>query len=99
MIQIESLLEMLVKKIKFTPRKKAVVLKDQELSMSLFGFRKMQFSGKLNDALHLLSEMFEEGIPFSSEQGIANSLNGLQNLDASIEVQSGIQLVKYTSCT
>ena len=36
MIQIESLLEMLVKKIKFTPRKKAVILKDQELSMSLF---------------------------------------------------------------
>ena len=89
LIQIESLIDTLVQKIKGAPDEQRITLRDQELSMSLFGFRKMQFSDKVNDALHLLSEMVEEGQPFSSEQGIANSLNGLQNFDASDKAQSG----------
>ena len=92
LIQIETLVENLVRKIKSTPRKHPISLKDQELSMSLFGFRKMQFNDKINDALHLLSQMVEEDAPFSSEQGIANSLNGLQNFDASVEAQSGMYI-------
>ena len=95
LIQIETLIETLVRKIQEILKKQRVILRDQELSMSLFGFRKMQFSDKVNCALHLLSQMVEEGQPFSSEQGIANSLNGLQNFDASVKAQSGICIRYY----
>ena len=87
--QVDILIGALVQKItELNANQTVIPLGDQELSMSLYGFRKMQYSTNVNMALHFIANRGGAKVPFKSEQAISNSLNGLQNFD---ESRSGVK--------
>tara|TARA_A100001015_G_scaffold253455_1_gene293623 strand:- start:192 stop:902 length:711 start_codon:yes stop_codon:yes gene_type:complete len=92
MIQIQAMVSSLVKKIKATDEvnRRVQLLGDQEISMTLFGFRRMCFNPIINEAFHVLALRVDSHKPFESEQAVANSLNGFQNMDCSRPEQSGV---------